>query len=149
MTRMISAACTLAVFALMGVAAEKKIQMKDLPPAVQKTVEEQTKGAQVKNIIAETEKGQKMYEVETIVGGKARDFIVDAKGTLVEVEQEVALDTIPAAAKTAIEKKVAGGKLGMVETVTKGSTLSYEAAYTSKAGKKGSVSVNADGSPVK
>ena len=29
----------------------------------------------------------------------------------------------------------AGGKLGMVETVTKGSTTLYEAAYTSKAGK--------------
>ncbi len=129
--------------------AAKSLAVKDLPPAVQKTVQEQANGAEIKNISKETEKGVTQYEVETIVNGKHRDFNVDTKGGLVVVEEETAIDTIPAAAKAAILKKVGDGKLGMVETVTKGSATMYEAAYTTKAGKKLEVLVKPDGTETK
>jgi len=87
--------------------------------------------------------------VETMVNGKHRDFLVDVKGAVTEVEEETALDSIPAAAKAAIEKKAAGGKIGMVETMTRGGATFYEAAYTSKAGKKLEVLVKPDGTEVK
>ncbi len=45
------------------------------------------------------------YEVETMVNGKHWDFLVDVKGTVREVEDETWIDSIPAAAKAAIEKK--------------------------------------------
>ena len=135
--------------ALSGIAAAKSLQLKDLPAAVQKTVQEQTKGAEIKTISKETEKGVTQYEIETIVNGKHRDFNVDTKGGLVVVEEETSIDSIPAAAKAAIEKKVAGGKLGMVETVTKGSTTLYEASFTTKAGKKSAVLVKPDGTETK
>jgi hypothetical protein len=138
-----------AALAFAGFAAAKGLQLKDLPAAVQKTVTEQTKGAEIKNIAKETEKGVTQYEIETLVNGKHRDFNVDTKGGLIVVEEEVSLDSIPAPAKAAIEKKVAGGKLGMVETVTKGSVTLYEAAYTTKAGKKGAVLVKADSTETK
>jgi hypothetical protein len=142
----------LIVVAISGLAgaAAKSLQVKDLPAAVQKTVQDTLKGAEVKNISKEVEKGVTQYEVESMLNGKHRDFNVDAKGKLVVVEEEVDIAGIPAAAKTAIEKKVAGGKLGMVESVDKGdgATL-YEAAYTSKAGKKGAVLVKADGTETK
>ena len=134
---------------LSGIAAAKGLQLKDLPAAVQKTVQEQTKGAEIKTISKETEKGVTQYEIETIVNGKHRDFNVDTKGGLIVVEEETSIDSIPPAAKAAIEKKVAGGKLGMVETVTKGSTTLYEAAFTTKAGKKGAILVKADGTETK
>lgn len=130
-------------------AQEKKLQMKDLPPAVQKTVQEETKGAEIKGLSQEKEKGKISYEVETIVGGKHRDMIVDATGKVTEVEVETALDSIPAAAKAAIEKKAAGGKIGMVETMTRGGATFYEAAYTDKAGKKHEVLVKPDGTETK
>ena len=129
--------------------AAKSLAVKDLPAAVQKTIQEQVKGAEIKNISKETEKGVTQYEVETIVNGKHRDFNVDTKGGLVEVEEETSIDSIPAAAKAAILKKVADGKLGMVETVTKGSVTMYEAAYTTKAGKKHEVLVKPDGTETK
>jgi uncharacterized protein YpmB len=84
-----------------------------------------------------------------MVNGKHRDFNVDTKGGLVVVEEEVAIDSIPAAAKAAIQKKVGAGKLGMVETAIKGSTTLYEAAYTSKDGKKHAVLVKPDGTETK
>lgn len=142
----------LTVVAISGLAgaAARSLQVKDLPAAVQKTVQETLKGAEIKTISKEVEKGVTQYEVETKLNGKQRDFNVDAKGKLIVVEEEVDIASIPAAAKAAIEKKVAGGKLGMVETVTKsdGVTL-YEAAYTSKAGKKGAILVKADGAETK
>jgi Na+-transporting NADH:ubiquinone oxidoreductase subunit NqrC len=144
----VSTILTLAVAGGLAMAA-KSLAVKDLPTAVQKTVQEQTKGAEIKNISKETEKGVTQYEVETMVNGKHRDFNVDTKGGLVVVEEETAIDSIPAAAKAAIEKKVGADKLGMVETVTKGSTTLYEAAYTGKDGKKHAVLVKPDGTETK
>jgi hypothetical protein len=139
------------VVAISGFAvAAKSLQVKDLPAAVQKTIQDTLKGGEIKNISKEVEKGVTQYEVESMLHGKHRDFNVAATGKLVVLEEEVDLASIPAAAKAAIDKKVAGGKLGMVETVTKadGTTL-YEAAFTSKAGKKGAVLVRADGTETK
>ena len=138
-----------AISGLAGAAA-KSLQVTDLPAAVQKTVQDTLKGGEIKNISKEVEKGVTQYEVETILNGKHRDFNVDAKGKLVVVEEEVDIASIPAAAKAAIEKKAAGGKLGMVETVNKGDGVTlYEVAYTSKAGKKGAILVKADGTETK
>ena len=149
MTRTFTIILAIAALGGAATAAEKKLQMKDLPPAVQKTVQEQTKGAEIKGLSKETEKGVTSYEVESMVNGKHRDFLVDVKGAVTEVEDETALDTIPAAAKAAIEKKAGGGKIGMVETMTRGGATFYEAAYTSKDGRKHEVLVKPDGTEVK
>jgi len=141
---------SLIVIAISGLAAARSLQVKDLPAAVQKTVQDTLKGAAIKNISKEVEKGVTQYEVETMLNGKHRDFNVDAAGKLLVVEEEVDIAGIPAAARAAIEKKVAGGKLGMVETVTKGDGITlYEAAYTSKTGKKDTILVKADGTETK
>ena len=84
-----------------------------------------------------------------MVNGKHRDFLVNVKGAVTEVQDETSIDSIPAAAKAAIEKKAAGGKITMVETMTRGGATFYEAAYTSKAGKKLEVLVKPDGTEVK
>lgn len=116
---------------------------------MQKTVQDQAKGAEIRNIGRETEKGVTQYEVETVLNGKHRDFNVDTKGNLVVVEEETTLDAIPAAARAGIEKRAAGGKLGMVEIMTRGGQTFYEAAYTSKNGKKHEVLVKPDGAETK
>jgi len=149
MTKVRNGCGILGVLACLAFAGEKKMQFQDLPPAVQKSVQDQTKGGEIKGISKETEKGQTQYEVETILNGKHRDINFDRMGTVVAVEEETTLDSLPAAARTAIEKKVAGGKIATVETVTKGSTVFYEAAYTSKNGRKHEVLVKADGTETK
>ena len=124
--------------------------LKDLPAAVQKTVNDNLKGGQIRNIGKETEDGVTQYEVETMLNGKHRDFNVDTKGKLVVVEEETTIDAIPAAAKATILKKVAGGKLRTVETFQKpGTELMYEAGYTTKAGKHAEVLVKGDGTETK
>ena len=147
----------LAIAALTGAIAQekkpaapaKKLELKDLPPAVQKTIQEESKGAQIKNIGKETEHGVAQYEVETMLNGKHRDFDVDMKGVLLEVEEETAIESIPTAARVKILQKVAAGKLGRVELLKRGGETMYEAAYTSKDGKKHEVLVKADGTETK
>ena len=137
----------LACFSLAGSAAG--LQLKSLPAAVQKTVRDNLKGGEIKNISKETENGVTQYEVETMLNGKHRDFNVDAKGALLVVEEETDIATIPAPARAAIEKKAAGGKIRMVELFIRGGETLYEAAYTSKSGKKLEVLVKADGTETK
>jgi uncharacterized membrane protein YkoI len=127
-------------------AADKKVQMKDLPAAVQNAVQaEEAKGAKIVGLATEVEDGKTMYEVETTVGGKTRDLLLNAAGVVVETEEETALDAVPAAVKTALEAR---GKVGKVETVTKGTRVIYE-AVVEKNGKKSEVAVDAAGKATK
>jgi uncharacterized membrane protein YkoI len=136
-------------FSLAGLAAETKVPIEQLPPAVQTAIKGQTAGATVLGASKEREHGRMTYEVETKRDGKGRDLTFDERGSLLEVEQEVDLDSIPAPAREAIQKKVAGGTVKKVESVTQGSTTSYEADVKAKDGKTREVAVNADGSPHK
>ena len=125
--------------------ASNKLELKDLEPAVQKTIQEEAKGAEVRNIGRETEHGVRQYKVETMLNGKHRDFNVDSKGVLLLIEEETTIESIPAPAKAAILKRVGSGKLGMVELFKRGGETMYEAGYTSKDGKKHEVLVKTDG----
>ncbi len=147
--RMLAGITALIALCPSAILAAKKLALTDLPPAVQKTVQAELKGGEIKNIDKETEHGVAQYEVETMLNGKHRDFNVDTKGTLVSVEEETTIDSVPAPAKAAILKKVADGKLGMVEAVRRGAETMYEAGYTTKAGKKHEVLVKADGTETK
>jgi uncharacterized membrane protein YkoI len=134
-----------AVAAVALFASETRVQMKDLPEAVQKTVQEQTKTAKLRGLAKEIEDGKTFYEAETTVNGKSRDILIDPTGAVVEVEEPVSLDSLPEAARKAIQTKAGSGKILKVESVTKGSIVSYE-AVVQKNGKKSEVAVNADGS---
>jgi hypothetical protein len=149
------AMCSL-VFAALGAVAlaqeakAKSLQLKDLPAAVQKAVTDNLKGGEIKSIGKEKEDGVEQYEIETMLNGKSRDFNVDAKGTLLVVEEATTIDAIPPAAKASILKKVASGKLVLVETYQKpGQPIAYEASYKDKAGKGHEVLVKADGTEIK
>lgn len=142
-----------AIVALIALAQEKKgkgLHLRDLPAAVQKTVQDHLMGGEIKSIGKEKEDGVEQYEVESVLNGNSRDFNVDTKGNLLLVEVATTLDAIPAAAKASILKKVADGKLAAVETFTKtGQPMMYEASYTGKNGKKHEVLVKADGTETK
>jgi len=142
-----------AIVALVAVAQENKgkgLQLRDLPAAVQKTVQDHLMGGEIKSIGKEREDGVEQYEVESVLNGNSRDFNVDSKGNLLLVEIATTLDAIPAAARASILQKVSDGKLAAVETFTKtGQAMMYEASYTGKNGKKHEVLVKADGTETK
>jgi uncharacterized membrane protein YkoI len=134
------------LFALSAWTAETKIKLEELPPAVQKAMKEQSKGAMLRGANKEQENGRTTYEVETNLAGNGRDLTFDESGSLLEVEQETDLDNIPTLAKAAIQKKAANGAIQRVESVTSGSRTRYEAHVKTREGKNLEVVVNADGS---
>jgi uncharacterized membrane protein YkoI len=140
---------TLSIFVLtIGLAnilaSEKAITMKELPAAVQRTVQEQSKGATIRGLSKEVEGGKTVYEVEMKVKGHGKDVTIDASGAVIEVEEEVALESIPGAARAAIEKAAGSGQITKVETVSAGKQLAYE-AHLRKDGKRSEVEVGGDG----
>ena len=126
-------------------AAEKRIQMKDLPPLVREAVERETKGATVKGLAKEVEHGKTFYEAETEINGHARDLLFDATGHLIEVEEQMAIDSAPAAVTAALSAR---GKILRLESVTKGTSVTYE-GVVEKNGKKVEVAVDGNGTLLK
>ena len=130
-------------------AAEKSLKLASLPPAVQKTVQEQSKGGTIRGLSKEIEDGKTFYEAELKINGHNKDLLIDPAGSVVEAEDEVALDSVPAAVKEAIQKHAAKGQIVIVEAVSKnGSIIAYEAKIKT-AGKTSEVRLSPDGSPAK
>ena len=129
-------------------AQEKKIKQSELPPAVQKTVAARSQGATIRGFSQEKEHGQTYYEAEMVVNGHSKDIEMDASGDVVEVEEQVALDSLPAAVRQGLQAKAGKGKLVKVESLTKHDKIvAYEAKILTD-GKKSEVQVGPDGKPL-
>lgn len=127
---------------------EKKIQRTDLPSAVDNAVAEQSTGATIKGYSEEKENGQTYYEAEMTVNGHSKDVLFDSNGSIVEVEEWVAVESLPADIRSALQAKAGDGKIAKVETIKKkGKLVAYEAKVMTN-GKKSEIQVGPDGKPL-
>jgi hypothetical protein len=129
-------------------AQEKKIKRSDLPPAVEKTVAAQSAGATIRGFSTEKEKGQILYEVEMTVNGHSKDISMAADGSIVEIEEQVALDSLSPEVKAGLQAKAGKGKILKVESLTKKDKLVAYEAQVETNGKKSEVQVGPDGKPL-
>ena len=127
-----------------SVAQEKKIK----PAAVEKTVAAQSQRATIRGFSEERENGQMYYEAEMTVDGHSKDLLVDNSGAIVEVEEQVAMDSLPAPVKEGLQTKAGKGKLVKVESITKHEKLVAYEAQVVTGGKKSEVQVGPDGKPL-
>jgi hypothetical protein len=117
----------LATFSL-AEAQEKKLRREQLPPAVEKTVATESQGATINGFATEVEKGKRLYEVALTVNGHSKDISMTRNGNIVEVEEEVTMDSLPAAVQEGLRKAAGAGTIGKIESLTKGGKLvAYEA----------------------
>ena len=129
-------------------AQEKKIKRSDLPPAVEKTVAAQSTGATIRGFSTEKEKDQTLYEAEMTVSGHSKDILMAADGSIVEVEEQVALDSLSPEVQAGLQAKAGKGKILKIESFTKKDKLvAYEAVVETN-GKKSEVQVGPDGKPL-
>jgi len=129
-------------------AQEKKIKRSDLPPAVEKTVAAQSAGATIRGFSTEKEKGQTLYEVEMTVNGHSKDISIAPDGAIVEIEEQVALDSLSPEVKAGLQAKAGKGKILKVESLTKKDKLVAYEAQVETNGKKSEVQVGPDGKPL-
>lgn len=129
-------------------AQDKKLQRSDLPPAVGKTADAQSAGATVRGYSSETEDGRLEYEVALTVNGHGKDVTIAPDGTVLEIEEEVALDSLPAPVRAGLIQAAGAGKIGKVESLTKnGAIVAYE-AHVRSGTKRSEVQVGPDGKPL-
>lgn len=146
--RCVSCLALIVVVSLGAAAQEKKIQRSELPPAVEETVKAQSAGATIRGFSEEIEHGKTFYEAEMVVGDHSKDILIDGDGKVVEVEEQVAFDTLPPAVQQGLRAKAGNGQLGKVESLTKnGKLVAYEAKVLN-GGKKSEVHIGPDGKPL-
>jgi hypothetical protein len=127
---------------------EKKINRSELPAAVNETVRAQSQGATIRGFSQEKENGKTFYEAELMVDGRSKDVLIDAGGEVVEVEEQVSLENLPAAVRAGLETKAGKGTLVKVESLTKkGKLVAYEAQVLTN-GKRSEIQVGPDGKPL-
>jgi hypothetical protein len=124
---------------------ERKLKRSDLPAAVQRTADEQSAGATVKGYSSEEDNGQVVYEVEMTVRGHGRDVLIGADGTVLEIEEEVALDSLPAAVRSGLRELAGSGSITKVESLTKRGTLVAYEAHVKTGDKRSEIQVGPDG----
>jgi uncharacterized membrane protein YkoI len=109
-------------------AQERKLKREELPPAVEKTVARESEGATINGFATEIEKGKRLYEVELTISGHSKDISMDKNGNIVEVEEEVSMDSLPSAVQNVLRKKAGAGTIGKIESLTRnGKLVAYEA----------------------
>jgi hypothetical protein len=125
---------------------EEKLALKNLPSAVQATIQRETLDSKILGISREIDNGKTLYEIETMVQGRSKDMLIDDKGNLTEIEEEIALASLPAGIQTEIKKSIGKAKLVKLEAVCNGAKVQHSyAALLDKAGKRSEISMGIDG----
>ncbi len=133
----------------LGWAQEKRVEMKDLPAAVQQTVRQESQGATLVGLSEEVENGKTYYEAELKVRGHGKDVLIDSSGKVVEVEEEVTLSSLPAAVRTQIKKSVGEAKILKLESITRDGKLAGYEATVEMNGRRSEISMGPDGKRTK
>jgi hypothetical protein len=140
-----ASALPLSTVALRAQDQERTIPTADLPAPVARAVATQTQGAALKGLTEEREDGQTYYEAEMVVSGLTRDVLFDTAGTVVEVEQQVLLDSLPPAVRAALTTRAGQGTIVRVESLTKRGTLVAYEAHVKTNGKRSEIQVGPAG----
>jgi hypothetical protein len=109
----------------------KSIKQSKLPPAVQRTAEQQSAGAEVTGYSTAKLDGVVTYRMSLMAEGLTRGVVMDKDGNVLSVEQEVAWAELPADIQKTFDGVKAKGELGPVSTVSENGTLVAYVAYLS------------------
>lgn len=142
--RILGCAAIAALCVSPAVGREERVALEDLPEPVRVAAQKITAGGTLKHVELEREKGQDVYAVEAKMAGKNKEFTLAADGTLLAEEEDIALDELPEAGRTAAEKYF-GGRSGLhASREIAGGVTSYE-VEGKKRGKGVSLELNASG----
>src|ERR1700752_118751 len=140
---------TVALMYSLAQAQEKKITRKQLPPAVQKTVAQESQGATIKGFATEIENGRRLYEAELTVNGHNKDILMDKDGNILEIEEGVGLDSLPATVREALTKAAGSGTIELVESLTKGGQIVAYEGHVKTGKKRSEIQVGPNGEKLK
>lgn len=144
-TRLLTASLLAMAFTVNAAAAEKRISRAQLPKAVRRTADEQSRGATVRQYTTDFENGRREYEIEMISDGHSKDVAIAPDGRLLEIEEEVNINALPAQIVSALRKRAGRGQITKVESVRKNGTVVAYEAQVHTAGKHSEIQVGPNG----
>ena len=78
---------------------------------MEKTVVEHSKGATIRGFSEEKENGRTTYEAEMLVNGHTKDVQMDANGAVIEIEEQLDIQAVPAGVRAGLQAKAGKGKI--------------------------------------
>lgn len=120
---------------------EERIELKDAPEAVQAAIKGLTSTESITGIEKETEDGLTVYEVAFKKDGREHEVTMAASGDIIEIEKSIDAAKLPKAARTAVEKKLPGGRIA----AAKACTIHYFEVTVASKGEKRTFKVIASG----
>jgi hypothetical protein len=113
-------------------------QAPDCPVAVRNAIDKAFPKATISKCKAEREKGHDQFEVVlTKADGAKAEVDVAADGKILQVEEKIAIDKVPAAVMKAFARKYPKAKVDSAEKQTPATGApSYELAFATDAGRK-------------
>jgi uncharacterized membrane protein YkoI len=132
----------------------EKIAPDKLPQKILKAVKDRFPDAKITSAEKEIENGEVVYDIELTNKGRKHEMDIKADGTVVQIENEVAVKDLPKAVTKAINTKHPKCKIEEVMEVNnvKGAVVTpahYEVVIVTAAGKKMELEVSLDGKTVK
>ena len=82
------------------------------------------------------------------VHGRSRDVTLDSTGNVLEVEEQVLLDSLPEAVRSGLKGLAGSGTITNVESLTKRGTLVAYEAHVHTGDQRSEVQVGPDGKPL-
>ncbi len=125
--------------------AEHRVKRSNLPLPVQNAIARESAGGTVRAVSAETKNGEVYYEAELNLGGRSKDILFDRSGAIVQVEEEITLESLPDTARLKLIAEAGHGKIVRVESIIQaGRLFAYEAQIRTGA-KKTEIQVSPEG----
>ncbi len=104
---------------------EDLVTLAQTPAVVQQTIQQHATAMDIQKIDMEIEDGQAVYSVEIVKDGKETELEVAADGTLMEADEEMALEAAPEVVRTALAAQA--GKVVEISKLTEAGVVQYEA----------------------
>jgi uncharacterized cupredoxin-like copper-binding protein len=117
-----------------------------LPAAVLAAFRQSYPKAVIKNASKEVENGKTTWEVESVDGSLARDLVYNPDGTVVDIEEAVAIETLPAAVTAAVKAQYPKASITKAEKLFRADKWTYE--LTLKGAAKPSIELTPEGKVV-
>jgi hypothetical protein len=115
----------IALFGFSTFAAEYKINKNQVPDAVLQSFSKTFPNAIAENYAKETRNGKTYYEIESKEGTISRDLLFEPNGKLVEMEEKLPYDSLPAAVQDTIKTKYGKNAFVSAERITKNNQTTY------------------------
>jgi hypothetical protein len=102
------------------------LKEEEIPAVVLKAFETAYPDAEITGFDKEVEEERILYEIETCQEDVKKDYVYSEDGTLIQIEEEIPLESLPETVVKAVENAHQDCELDEAEMITRGSIVEYE-----------------------